>query len=523
MERTESNARIHLGILILIIIVIKCISACTFQLHYNEAYYVSYAQYPALSQFDHPPIVGFLIILTTGFLRYMSEFFIRLGPIILGTSSIYLIYHITKKLVNERAGIIAAYMAAVNFYILVMCGLFILPDAPLLFFSLLSFNFFVNYIFKDPSKARSVDIFLSFLFFGLAVYSKYTGLCLGFGVILYILFFNRKWLTKPHLYIASIIPLIFIGLIVYWNYINGFPTFKFHSTRVDLIPEQIEMKFFTRQLGAQFGLTNPLVFLSIIAGIFYYCKRKFMDKNAFWLTFLCGIPLSLAVFYISLDQGTRPHWAGMSYVFLTVIGAAFLDRLLKNLKIPVIITYIILAVMIYPAGVILWNWYTPNLQGKNVKDTEYGRRGWLKAVYGWEKVAEAYGTFIKEHPQYKNYPLVSYIYRNTSELNYYIARPYNKKVITLGDLREAHKYYWINKKLGELKPHSNALYVAISSKYHRPNETKNLINSYFKKVKLLKKIPIYLHGRLVEYAFIYLMEDFVSPEGLVKSEDKYSS
>ena len=87
-----------------------------------------------------------MLFISTLFLKYTGEFFVRLGPIILGTGSIYLIYLITKKLANERAGIIAAYLAASNIYILLYCGLFVLPDNALTFFSLLSLNFFINYI-----------------------------------------------------------------------------------------------------------------------------------------------------------------------------------------------------------------------------------------------------------------------------------------------------------------------------------------------------------------------------------------
>ena len=333
MNKTKPNIFLHLGILLTVTVIIKCIATCVFQLHYNEAYYISYAQFPELSQFDHPPVVGFMLLATTVFLRYTSEFFIRLGPIILGTGSIFLIYSITKKLVNERAGLIAAYLSAANMYVLLMCGLFVLPDTPLLFFTLLSFNFFINYIFNDPSKAKTKDVFLSFLFLGLAIYSKYTGVYLGLGILLYILFFNRKWFVKPHLYLGSILPFIFIGLIIYWNYNNNFTTYNFHSNRVDLIPTHIELKFLGRQLSAQFGLTNPIVFITILCSIVYYCKRKFMNTRHFWMLIFCGLPLCLTVLYLSFDEGTNAHWAGLAYVYLIVIAAAFLDLKLKTLKI----------------------------------------------------------------------------------------------------------------------------------------------------------------------------------------------
>ena len=509
MKETKPNVVLHLGILLTITVLIKSIAAFVFQLHYNEAYYISYAQYPALSQFDHPPIVGFMILLTTCFLRYTSDFFIRLGPIIFGTGSIYLVYLITKKLVNERAGIVAAYFAVANIYILLYCGLFVLPDDALLFFTLLSFNFFINYIFDSPDKAKGRDIFFSFLFFGLAIYSKYSGIYLGLGIFLYIIFFNRKYFGKVSMYLGSLLPLFFIGLIIYWNYNNNFTTYNFHSNRVDILPSEIDFTFFFRQLSAQFGITNPLVFIAILISIICYFKNKFIEKKHFWLLIFCGLPLILTVLYLSLDEGTNEHWAGLSYVYLIVIAAAFVESKIKTMKLPAIISYLTIFIMIYPIGIIGWNWYQPNLTKKKYPDTEFGKRDWRLNFYGWKQIGNVYDKFINENPQFKDYPLVSYNYRNTSMLNYYVASKTDNKVITLGTLWDTHKYYWINETLGGIKPHSNAIYVAASGKYYAPNDTKQYIDAYFKNVRLLHKEPIYLHGKVVEYAFVYLMEDFV--------------
>jgi hypothetical protein len=518
MNETKPNVFMHLSILLTVTIIIKCIATCVFQLHYNEAYYISYAQYPELSQFDHPPVVGFMILASTWFLKYTSEFFVRLGPIIFGTGSIYLVYLITKKLTNERAGIIAAYLSAANIYILLYCGLFVLPDDALTFFSLLSLNFFVNYIFDSPDKAKGRDIFFSFLFFGLAIYSKYTGIYLGLGIFLYIIFFNRKYFGKLSMYFGSLLPFFFIGLIILWNYNNNFTTYNFHSNRVDLFPTEINFGFFFRQLSAQFGITNPLVFLLILLSVVCYFKKKFMTKKYFWMMIFCSLPLILTVLYLSFDEGTNEHWAGLSYAYLIVIAAAFLDSKLKTLKLPMIISYLTIGIMIYPIGIIGWNWYQPNLTKKIYPDTEFGKRDWRLNFYGWKQVGDVYDNFVNKNPQYKTYPLVSYNFRNTSELNYYVAPRTDNKVITLGTLWDTHKYFWVNEKLGELKPHSNALYVAASYKYFAPNDTKQYIGAYFKKVTLLHKQPIYLHGKVVEYAFIYLMEDFTTGKDSGKLE-----
>ena len=133
----------------------------------------------------------------------------------------------------------------------------------------------------------------------------------------------------------------------------------------------------------------------------------------------------------------------------------------------------------------------------------------------WEKYIRVLQMRIRS---IKIIHLLSYNYRNTSELNYYVATQTDNKVITLGTLWDTHKYFWINEQLGGIEPHEDALYVTVSGKYYAPNDTKQYIDSYFKNVKLLQKQPIYLHGKIVEYAFIYLMEDFIVKKDSEKLE-----
>ena len=59
----------------------------------DEVYYVQYALNPSISYFDHPPLVGWIIRLFTFNLNFVyNDFFVRLGPLIIGTLNLYVIY-----------------------------------------------------------------------------------------------------------------------------------------------------------------------------------------------------------------------------------------------------------------------------------------------------------------------------------------------------------------------------------------------------------------------------------------------
>ncbi len=105
------NKRVLYGILICIILaslVIRGFFAWILELGNDEVYYWTYALFPDLSHFDHPPMVGFTIQAFSWDLHFNSEFFIRLGSVILGGANTYIIFLIAKHIRNFQAGLFAA-------------------------------------------------------------------------------------------------------------------------------------------------------------------------------------------------------------------------------------------------------------------------------------------------------------------------------------------------------------------------------------------------------------------------------
>ena len=95
-------------ILIVVSTVIRAILASILEFGNDEVYYWTYALYPDWSHFDHPPMVGWAIRFFSFNLTFNSEFFLRLGPIILGAFNTYMIFKIGKLLKDDLAGWYAA-------------------------------------------------------------------------------------------------------------------------------------------------------------------------------------------------------------------------------------------------------------------------------------------------------------------------------------------------------------------------------------------------------------------------------
>ena len=110
----------------------KIYSAATVELLPEEAYYWTYSQNPALSYFDHPPMVAWIIRSGTAIFGN-SEFGVRFGNLMLSFGSLVLIFCYSRF----WFGVANAFWSAFLFSILpIYVGTSILafPDGPLIFF-----------------------------------------------------------------------------------------------------------------------------------------------------------------------------------------------------------------------------------------------------------------------------------------------------------------------------------------------------------------------------------------------------
>ena len=186
-----------LFILIAFSTTVRLILGDNLQLGNDEVYYWTYAKYPDWSHFDHPPMVGFLIQLFTFDLYFHSELALRLGTIILGSVSTYLIFLIGKEIYDEASGLIASILYTISTYGFIISGLFIMPDAPLVFFWLLSLLFFIKQTRTKERSSKNRLLLLSIGALGFAIYSKYQAIYLLFAYFLYFIIYQRKQFKNP--------------------------------------------------------------------------------------------------------------------------------------------------------------------------------------------------------------------------------------------------------------------------------------------------------------------------------------
>ncbi len=78
------------------------------KLYADETYYWVWSQKLSLSYFDHPPMVAYMIKMTTLFSD--EPFFVRLPAVLLVSATAYILYKLARKMFDERAAIYTFYI-----------------------------------------------------------------------------------------------------------------------------------------------------------------------------------------------------------------------------------------------------------------------------------------------------------------------------------------------------------------------------------------------------------------------------
>jgi Dolichyl-phosphate-mannose-protein mannosyltransferase len=231
-----------------------------FELVPQEAYYAFYARYPALSYFDHPPLLAWALALSLR-LFGRAALAVRAVPFLLTLLTQLAFFPLARRFVPEgvgRAMLLFATTGAVT-----LLSLVALPDAPLVLFWTLSLVALAAAVFEGNSRAWP----LSGLFMGLAFDAKYTAVALWAGLLLFL------FLSVPHRRLLRTAgPWVALGtsqlvaLPVYvWNAQHGWASFLFQTQGRAQTAAGLGLRNVLGLLCTQAVLLLPPLFLGLLA------------------------------------------------------------------------------------------------------------------------------------------------------------------------------------------------------------------------------------------------------------------
>ncbi|MFP4522162.1 MAG: GtrA family protein, partial [Fibrobacterota bacterium] len=223
---------------------------------FDEAYYYAYSLRPSLSYFDHPPAVGFL----AGFFPFLTgsagPFTIRLGTVLLYTLSSFIFYKLAAGMYGRKRAVFSLFLFSFTPMMLLGAGTMVLPDAPMVFFWILSLIFIRRIFFGEE---KNINYLMAGLLTGLTFMSKYHGAFLGIFLFLFLLMRRPgKFLSAgPYIYFSA--SLLAALPVFIWNYRNGFISFLFQGERAG--GTNLRPDLFLQAVGGQAGYLTPMVFI----------------------------------------------------------------------------------------------------------------------------------------------------------------------------------------------------------------------------------------------------------------------
>jgi dolichol-phosphate mannosyltransferase len=301
-----------------VLLLMRLTSAMLIELSPQEAYYWNYAMHPALSYFDHPPMVAWMIRAGTFFLG-KSEIGVRIGGLILSAFSTWLLYALGNMWFGRKSGL----WAAVLFQVLPLYfiyGVISTPDVPLIFFWLLT----IYLISVALRKGWNWAWYLAGVSLGFGALSKYTAIFLVPSALLFFLTsrkYRRRLLTKEP-YVALLISLVLFSPVLIWNYHNQWASFAFQFTKRLQQEAAHPLTYFLEFIATQAGVVFPVMFPGFLVVLLVSCRRIMKDAGERWsIAFSFSFPLLAFFTAYSTRSSVKVNW--MLPAYLTLLPASY--------------------------------------------------------------------------------------------------------------------------------------------------------------------------------------------------------
>ncbi|WP_353719407.1 glycosyltransferase family 39 protein [Dyadobacter sp. 676] len=498
-------------ILIVVFTVIRLLVANLIDLGNDEVYYFTYAVLPEWNHFDHPPLVGIFIRLFTFNLNCNSEVFVRMPGIVGAAVNTWLIARCGQLVKNKNTGSIAAVLYNSSVYASIISGVFILPDSVQLTSWLAALHSMLRCIKATSPKYINRHLLLIGLWIGLATMSKVHGVFLWFGFLGFICFEHPGLLKSPYLYVSLAVTAVLASPILFWNIGNDFITWRFHSERVTVTGEGINLKSFLRTTIGQILYANPFqIILFILMGRELVRKKVFADAASVVLLLWCGLPIIIATILVSLFRDTLPHWSGPGFIGLMLVGAAWTDAQLsssgRTVPRKLLAGSAGLILFVFTAGPVLVRCYPGTMSRKSFPHTGAGDA--TLDITGWEQLLPAFEKLrnddIASGRMAREAPMVVHKWFPGSHMYYYVVYPLGMRTVGMGQLEDLHHFAWLNALYGQIAPGSDAWYITPSNNFTDPAEQ---YAGRFERFEKAATITQRRNGRVARYWFVYRLRN----------------
>ena len=290
---------------------LRVVLAAVLGLGIDESYMVAAGRHMQLGYFDHPPAAWWLSAGAAHLAGTEAGWLVRLPFIALFAVSTWLMFTLTARLFQERAGL----WAAVAFNLAPVFGLtsggWVLPDGPLLC-ALLTAAWCLVRALDRPGWGWWLAAGAAS---GVALLSKYSAGIVLVGALVYLITqpAHRIWLRRPQPYAAALVAALAFAPVVIWNAGHGWASFAFQGGRAGgagLHPLGPLVA-----LGGQSLFLLPWIWAGLSWAGWHALRRGPQDRGAWLMLCLGAGPVLLFTLIALWTRNVLFHWAAPGYLF----------------------------------------------------------------------------------------------------------------------------------------------------------------------------------------------------------------
>ncbi len=298
----------------------------------DECYYWDWAKNPQMSYLDHPPMIGYLIALTTSFSD--ASAFVRLPVALLSFGVSFLLYFLSLRLFASPFAALATVLLSNLCLLFFIGGIIATPDTPLLFFWSLFMLLFLRSV-RENSPALWIGAGVAL---GFALLSKYTAVFLLPCAMIYLVWdreYRSLFFKAGPFLMAFTAFLLFLPVLV-WNVENGLVSFFKQAQHGFSNHSSLWYRFAPEFLGSQIGLVTPFLFAAMSLSA-WYGFRFFRGSSAWKFCLSFSLPVFFFFMAKSFTQRIEGNWAAMAYIGLFLLVPVFYTALKEGrVRIPLL-------------------------------------------------------------------------------------------------------------------------------------------------------------------------------------------
>lgn len=367
------------GVLVLTLARLLWLARGQADLYADEAQYWVWSLKPDFGYYSKPPMVAWLIWLTTHLLGSDDEFAVRLAAPLLHFGAALIIFALAKHLYDARVACWSALTYAALPGVFVSAAI-ISTDAPLLFCWAAALYAFVRA--NEPGGGRwwvGVGVAAGF-----GLLAKYAMAYWLLSALLYLLLYRDRRPLLPRFLGAFVLALLIYAPNFLWNWQHGFVSYRHTEANASLHGSLVHPGHLLQFFGSQFLVFGPLLFaaLLLVAGL---GRSIFRDRRAALLA-IFALPSLAMMLVVSFLSRAQPNWAAPTYVSATILVVAWLiQRGWVRIVALSLALHIVLALAVVAARPLTLS------MGYDIVDP-------MQRLRGWKRLGEAVRSDLDANP-----------------------------------------------------------------------------------------------------------------------------